>query len=232
MKAMVLAAGRGARLRPLTDTTPKPLIQVAGKTLLDYHLEKLNAAGFTEVIINTCWQASQIEQHIEQSNYANLTFTISHEPVALETAGGVHKALPALGDQPFLLISADIWSNINYQKLKSIQLGDADAHLLMVENPTHNDKGDFSITDNRLTQATGNTVTYAGIGIFSCELFRNVAEPGVDTKAPLRKILNEAIDRKAIQGQLIDNAWFDVGTVERLASLEQFILNNSTSAHN
>ncbi len=220
---MLLAAGRGTRLQPLTDTTPKPLIEVSGKTLLDYHLEKLSAAGFTKVVINTSWLAEKIQQHIELSNYPRLEIELSHEPVALETAGGVHKALPLLGDGTFLLISADIWSEIDYATLRKIHLHYSDAHLLMVNNPEHNSKGDFSLANNRIVPAKNNTLTYSGIGLFNTSLFCDVSNQNKNDPVPLRTVLNEAMQRHALTGSVVKAPWFDIGTIERLRRLEQFI---------
>lgn len=223
MNVMLLAAGRGSRLQPLTDTTPKPLISVSGKTLLDYHLEKLNAAGFTKVVINTSWLAEKIQQHIEFSNYPQLEIKLSHEPTALETAGGVNKALPALGEGTFLLISADVWSQIDYAALRNIQLHHFDAHLLMVNNPAHNSKGDFSLVNNRIVQAKDNTLTYTGIGLFNTSLFNDVSANEGTIPVPLRAVLNKAIERNALTGSVVNDPWFDIGTVERLRCVEQFI---------
>lgn len=224
MKAMLLAAGRGARLRPLTNTVPKPLVKANGKTLLDYHLEKLAAADFSNVVINTSWLAQKIHQHIETNTYTINTISISHELEALETAGGVNKALPFLGEGYFLLISADIWSEFDYAEFKCTPDTIADAHLFMVANPAHNPDGDFSIEDGRIVAAANKPLTYSGIGLFHTRLFKNVK---ADAKVPLREILEQAIEGGSITGSLIDKAWFDVGTIERLEQLDLYIKNNT-----
>lgn len=227
---MLLAAGRGERLRPLTDTTPKPLIEVAGKTLLDYHLEKLSAAGVSEIIINTSWLSEKIHRHIERSDYPSIKFHLSHEPQALETAGGVRKVLSLLGDEPFLLISADIWSDLDYRILSTMELGTAQAQLLMVDNPAHNPDGDFEVVDHRVTTGTRNKLTYSGMGVFHTDLFRQTSSDqdvrGDDTrKVALREVLDNAIENDLIAGTQIQCKWFDVGTVDRLKALESYVIN-------
>lgn len=232
---MLLAAGRGERLRPLTDTTPKPLLEVAGKTLLDYHLAKLSAAGIYEIIINTSWLSEKIHRHIELADYPDLSFHLSHEPQALETAGGVRKVLPLLGDQPFLLISADIWSDLDYQIFSTLELGQAQAHLLMVDNPAHNPDGDFEVVGHRVTKGRHNKLTYSGMGVFHPDLFSQTTavQSAAGTKngskkVALREVLNTAIESDLVTGTQIRCKWFDVGTEDRLQALEKYVVTKSS----
>ena len=238
---MLLAAGRGERMKPLTDTTAKPLLRVNGKRLIDYHLEKLAAAGITEIVINTSWQAEKIVDEIGDGSRYGLQIEYSHEPTALETAGGIRQALPQLGEHPFLVISADIWCDIDYADLTehldnnhayiaesqqpALQL--PDAHLLMVDNPAHNSEGDFAISANGKLQLKPDTsqnpvmqtCTYSGIGIYHPRLFK----PLDAVRCPLREVLFPAIAAGDVSATMHDGKWFDVGTVERLQMLDRLL---------
>lgn len=229
--AMLLAAGRGERMRPLTDTTAKPLLKVNGKRLIDYHLEKLAAAGITRVVVNTSWQAQKIKSHLGNGSAYGLYIDYSHEPVALETAGGIRKALHLLGNNPFFVVSADVWSDFDYGALLSSITSVSGARLLMVDNPKHHKDGDFSIDQaGKLTlkkDSKNKTVssltnyTYSGIGLYHPDLFRNLPEK----TCPLRDVLVPAIAADLVTAIKHSGLWFDVGTVKRLKSLDTFLRN-------
>ena len=217
MKAMILAAGRGERLRPLTDSTPKPLLKIGDKSLIEYHLYKLADVGIKEVIINTAWLGEKIQQTIGNGEKYGLTVFYSDESEqALETAGGIINALPLLGDEPFLIINGDIFTDYDFKQLNNLELN-AEAHLVMVKNPQHNLKGDFAL-DGGYLQNTGDTLyTYSGIGIYTKQFFAGYPE-GVTALAP---ILKEKITQQKVSGELFKNAWTDVGTIERLQQLNK-----------
>lgn len=210
-------------MRPLTDTTAKPLLRVNGKRLIDYHLEKIAAAGISRVVINTCWQANKITSEIGDGSRYGVQIDYSHEPTALETAGGIRQALHLLGERPFLVVSADIWCDVDYTELVH-QSFTADAHLLMVENPDHNKQGDFAISPSGNLQlqpecpdaARDRSCTYSGIGLYHPDLFRTLEV----TRYPLRDVLFPAIEEGRVSATLHQGQWFDVGTVDRLQQLD------------
>ena len=170
MKAMILAAGRGERLRPLTDETPNPLIKVAGKSLIEYHIDNLASAGIKDIIINTAWLAEKIHQQLGDGSNYGVTIQYSDEGTAMETAGGIINALPLLGDEPFLVVNGDICCDFDFSSLDTLKDG-IQAHLILVENPDHNPEGDFSLQDE-LVKNTGETMyTFSGIGIYSTDFF-------------------------------------------------------------
>lgn len=226
MKAMILAAGRGERMRPLTDHTPKPLLQVGSKPLIVWHLEKLAAAGFREVVINHAHLGEQIEATLGDGATRGLSIAYSPEPPgALETAGGIAKALPLLGDAPFLVVNGDVFCDVDFgQFLRSTAENEqnplyAGAHLLLVSNPAHHTAGDFSLAGERVVPASGEqTLTYAGIGIFSPAMFRAVP---VGQPMKLRPLLDAAIAAGTLTGEHYTGRWVDVGTPQRLAELDQ-----------
>ena len=225
MRAMILAAGRGERMRPLTDHTPKPLLQAGGKPLIVWHLEKLAAAGFREVVINHAHLGEQIEAALGDGSKWGLTITYSEEPPgALETAGGIAQALPLLGDAPFLVVNGDVWCDWDFRRARS--LADRLAHLVFVDNPPQHRLGDFCLDGETVryaaeaNDATGPTLTYAGTGVFSPRFFAGVT-PGTILK--LRPLLDAAIARRALTGEHHDGAWVDVGTPERLAELDHHL---------
>ncbi len=222
MKAFILAAGRGERMRPLTDHTPKPLLVAGGKPLIVWHLERLAAAGFREVVINHAHLGSQIEQALGDGTRWGLHIRYSPEPPgALETAGGIASALPLLGDQPFLVVNGDIYCDFDFGRFSgSTATG---AHLVMVANPAHHAGGDFSLDGERVIYANGEqTLTYAGIGIFSPSFFAGVL-PGTVMK--LRPLLDAAIAAGTLTGERFAGRWVDVGTPQRLAELDQELKN-------
>jgi N-acetyl-alpha-D-muramate 1-phosphate uridylyltransferase len=218
MKAMILAAGRGERLRPLTDETPKPLLKVGNKSLIEYHISNLAKAGFKEIIINTAWLAEKIHQQLGDGANYGITIQYSDEKSALETAGGIIKALPLLGDQPFVVVNADIWCDFDFSTLPTLN-SNIQAHLVLVKNPEHHQKGDFSLQD-KLIKNTGTTMyTYSGIGIYSAAFFAG-QKPGA---LPLAPIIRNKCEGDLVSGQLHKGRWTDVGTVERLQEITQEI---------
>ena len=222
MKAFILAAGRGERMRPLTDRTPKPLLPAGGKPLIVWHLERLAAAGFREIVINHAHLGEQIEAALGDGAQWGLHIRYSAEPPgALETAGGIANALPLLGDQPFLVVNGDIWCDFDFGRFSGSTA--ADAHLVMVANPAHHAGGDFSLDDRRVIYADGEqTLTYAGIGVFSPSFFADV-KPGTVMK--LRPLLDAAITAGTLTGERYTGRWVDVGTPQRLAELDAELRN-------
>ena len=217
MKAMILAAGRGERMRPLTDRTPKPLLVAGGKPLIVWHLERLAAAGFRDIVINHAHLGEQIEQALGDGAKWGVHIAYSPEPPgALETAGGIATALPLLGDAPFLVVNGDIYCDVDFGRFSRSTV--AGAHLVMVANPAHHAGGDFSLDGERVIRAHGEqTLTYAGIGIFSPAFFAGV-QPGTIMK--LRPLLDAAIAAGTLTGERFTGRWVDVGTPQRLAELD------------
>jgi MurNAc alpha-1-phosphate uridylyltransferase len=222
MKAFILAAGRGERMRPLTDHTPKPLLQAGGKPLIVWHLERLAAAGFKEIVINHAHLGEQIEAALGNGSQWGLNIQYSPEPPgALETAGGIASALPLLGSQAFLVVNGDIYCDWDFTKAS--QLADRPAHLVMVANPAHHSGGDFALDGERVVFAgRGETLTYAGIAVFSPAFFASVA-PGSVMK--LRPLLDAAIAAGTLTGERHTGRWVDVGTPQRLAELDAELRN-------
>ncbi len=217
MKAIILAAGRGERLRPLTDVTPKPLLKVGGKYLIEYHLLSLYRAGFRDVVINIAWLGQQIIDALGNGEKYNLNLVYSNERnQALETGGGIYNALPLLGNAPFLVVNADVWTDYPFEKLYEFPLQDK-AHLVLVDNPPHHEKGDFAIVDNRLVDASENLFTYSGLGVYSVDFFEN-NQAGKFSLAP---IIRDYISVYKISGELYKGCWVDVGTEQRLNKLDK-----------
>lgn len=218
MKAMILAAGKGERLRPLTLHTPKPLVKVAGVPLIEHRVKALVTAGFTEIIINHAWLGQQIEDYLGDGARFGAHIQYSAEPhdAPLETGGGICKALPLLGEQPFLLINGDIWCDIDCAQLKHPIEGLA--HLVLTQNPTHN-KGDYQLLDGKLAlpQEGQSALTYCGIAIIDPALFKGCkVEP---FRLPM--LFNHALTKGLVTGEEFTGTWIDVGTLERLAQAEQ-----------
>ena len=215
---MLLAAGRGERMRPLTDHTPKPLLPVAGKPLIVWHLERLASAGFRDVVINHAHLGDQIEALLDDGAAWGLSISYSAEPPgALETAGGIVQALPLLGDEPFLVINSDIWCDWDVGRAHSALAAHDLAHLVLVPNPGHNAKGDFALADGRIASEGESRLTFAGIGVYRCELFTGL-EAGKPAK--LAPLLRTAMGENRVGGELHSGRWVDVGTPERLAELD------------
>ena len=219
---MILAAGRGERMRPLTDHTPKPLLPAGGKPLIVWHLERLAAAGFRDIVINHAHLGTQIEAALGDGSQWGLRIQYSPEPPgALETAGGIATALPLLGDEAFLVVNGDVYCDWDFKR--AYELRSAIAHLVMVANPAHHAGGDFSLDGYRVIYASGEqTLTYAGVGVFSPAFFADV-QPGTVMK--LRPLLDAAIATGTLTGERFDGRWVDVGTPQRLAELDAELRN-------
>jgi N-acetyl-alpha-D-muramate 1-phosphate uridylyltransferase len=217
---MILAAGVGERMRPLTDHTPKPLLRVAGTPLIEHHLRRLAAAGIDEVVINVSHLAAQVMDYCGNGGTWGVTITYSQEDAPLETAGGIIKALPLLGDAPFLVVNGDIWSDYPFQRLSTYSLRPREqARLVMVENPPQHPGGDYQLDDNgwiRLLAAGAVGCTYAGVGLYTGAFFAGVPAG----KMPLRPLLDAAINGSALGGEWYGGQWQDVGTPERLRELD------------
>ena len=229
MKAMILAAGRGERLRPLTDTTPKPLIPIAGKSLIEYHLLKLAAAGITEIVVNTAWLAEKIHLQLGNGSAYGVSISYSDEGTALETAGGIINALPLLGDDPFLVINGDIYCEYSFTAITDTSACLADdklAHLVLVRNPDHNSAGDFAIDDGLIKNSGQHMYTFSGIGIYRPAFF-NGQKPG---PLPLAPIIREKCEQDLVSGELYIGAWTDAGTIERIQQLENQLQAQHNSA--
>lgn len=219
MKAMILAAGRGDRMRPLTDSVPKPLLPVGGKPLIVWQIERLAAAGVSELIINHAHLGAQIEAALGDGARHGVRIRYSPEREALETAGGIAQALPLLGDQPFLVVSADIYCECDYRALLDGMRLDADtlAYLWMVANPSWHPGGDFALRDGRLHLDGGPKLTYGNFGVFRPEMFADIV-PG--TKLPLRPLFDAAIPAGRVQAARLDAMWDNLGTPAQLAELD------------
>jgi MurNAc alpha-1-phosphate uridylyltransferase len=217
MKAMLLAAGRGERLRPLTDAVPKALVEAGGKPLIAWHLERLARAGFREAVINVSHLGERIIERIGDGRRYGLRLHYSRERERLETAGGIANALPLLGAEPFLLVNADVYCECDFSRLRKVELGERLAHLVLVPNPPHRAKGDFSLRAGSVGDEAAPRYTYAGVAVMAPALLAPV-KPG--EKAPLAPLLYDAAARGRLGGELYEGLWQDVGTVERLAELE------------
>lgn len=229
MKAMLFAAGRGERMRPLTDATPKPLLPVCGKPLIAWQLERLAAAGIREVVVNTSHLAEQFPDALGDGSRWGLRLHLLYEgPGPLETGGGILNALPRLGDAPFLVVNGDVWCDVDLATLPKEPEGLA--HLVMVDNPPQHPHGDFALDAQGLLRRQGEPrLTYAGIGVFRpavLEGWQHIAEPaparpGEAPRFKLAPLLFAAADRGLLRGQHHAGEWVDVGTRERLAELDQ-----------
>jgi len=217
MKAMLLAAGRGERLRPLTDEVPKALVEAGGKPLIGWHLERLARAGFREAVINVSHLGERIVERLGDGRSYGLQLRYSRERERLETAGGIANALPLLGAEPFLLVNADVYCECDFGRLRTVRLGERLAHLVLVPNPAHRAEGDFSLRGGAVGDEPSPRYTYAGVALMKPALVAPV-KPG--EKAALGPLLREAARRGEIGGELYQGLWQDVGTLARLAELE------------
>ena len=217
MQAMILAAGRGKRMRPLTDTTPKPLLKIGGKSLIEYHIKHLVAEGFTDIVINHAHLGEQIEQALGNGQRYGAQLRYSPEKIALETGGGIFKALPLLGKAPFLVINGDIWCDYPFAKLRHplTKL----AHLVLVDNPAHNSKGDFCLVNQRVLQEGASRKTFSGIGIYHPDLFKGCTLG----RFSLIPLLIKAMQAGQVSGEIYQGQWIDVGTPERLQQVAQLL---------
>lgn len=203
-------------MRPLTDTRPKPLIKVGEKSLLERHIEGLAATGFTEIVVNASYFASQIVDFCHDRQFGDARVTVVVEETPLETAGGIVNALPLLGECPFAVVNGDVYTEFPFARLQALDLQDDLAHLVMVPNPVQHPTGDFVLEQGRLLARGEPRVTYAGLSVMSPELFEGI-KPG---KAALRPLLDTAITEARLSGQLWSGRWSDVGTPARLRELE------------
>jgi MurNAc alpha-1-phosphate uridylyltransferase len=212
MKAMILAAGRGERMRPLTDRLPKPLLEVHGKPLIIWHIERLSKNGFKEIIINIAHLGYKIPQALGNGTKwgVQITYSDEQESGALESAGGIKKALPFLGDETFLVVNGDVFCEYEFDV--NFELGDKMAHLILVPNPEHNKKGDFGLYGTKVLNENDNMYTFSGIGYYSPKLFENIALQ----KSSLAPLLREAITCKSVTGEVFKKMWHDIGTQKRL----------------
>lgn len=217
MKAMILAAGRGVRMRPLTDTTPKSLLAVGGKPLIVWQLEKLARAGFTEAVINHAHLGDMIEAALGDGSRYGLSIRYSPEREALETAGGIALALPLFGAEPFLVINADIYSDYDFSALASLDLQDRLAHLVLVDNPPQHPRGDFALEAGRVREAGERLLTFSGIGVYAPRLFGGIP---AKAKVALAPLLRKAMAAERVSGEHYHGRWHDIGTAERLQALD------------
>jgi len=220
MRAMILAAGRGERMRPLTDRLPKPMLPVGGKPLIVWHLERLAASGIRDIVINHAWLGHEIERALGDGAALGVRIRYSAEATALETAGGIAQALPLLGDDPFLVINGDIWCD--WDPAAAQQAASLATHggawLLLVDNPAHHPAGDFILTaDGRVLAQGEPRLTFAGVGVYHPSLFADVPRGAA---APLAPLLRQAMGQDRVRGARHSGRWTDVGTPQRLADLD------------
>lgn len=220
MKAMILAAGLGNRMRPLTLHTPKPLLEVGGKPLIVWHIEKLAAIGLTEIVINTAWLGEKLAQALGDGSQFGVKILWSHECEGLETAGGIIHALPLLGNQPFILLNGDVWTTMDFAPLLDVDLNDNLAHLVLVENPEQHPEGDFTLAEGKAytfdQQVEGENLTFSGVSVISPKMFEGL-EAG---KRPLAPLLKAAMLNHQVVASKLAGIWVDVGTPERLTALD------------
>ncbi|MCS3837632.1 MurNAc alpha-1-phosphate uridylyltransferase [Pseudomonas sp. JAI111] len=219
MKAMILAAGKGERMRPLTLSTPKPLVRAGGVPLIEYHLKALATAGFTEVVINHAWLGQQLESYLGDGSQYGMRIEYSREGEPLETGGGIFRALPLLGDEAFVVVNGDIWTDYDFSVLHQPIAGLA--HLVLADNPPHHPAGDFTLVDGQVRDAQPGaaTLTYSGIAVLHPQLFDGCSA-GAFKLAPL---LRKAMADGQVTGEHLRGHWVDVGTHERLAEVETLI---------
>jgi MurNAc alpha-1-phosphate uridylyltransferase len=219
MKAMILAAGLGERMRPLTDLTPKPLLEVGGRALIEYHVEALVSAGFRELVINHSRLGHLIEKRLGDGSRYGASIRYSAEGEApLETGGGIFNALTLLGSGPFVVVNADIWTDFDFAALHR-RRRPAAAHVVLVPNPPHHPDGDFGLSEGFLKTDLPGRLTYSGIGVYHADLFRGC----VRGRFPLAPLIRAAADRGEVTGELFPGTWIDVGTPERLSLLRASI---------
>jgi MurNAc alpha-1-phosphate uridylyltransferase len=218
MKAMLLAAGRGERMRPLTDHTPKPLLRVAGHTLIGHHIEALARAGIRDLVINHAHLGAQLVAALGDGSAYGVHIVYSAEPAgALETGGGIFNALPLLGEAPFVVVNADIWTDFDFAALPLQP--EALAHLVLVDNPAHHPQGDFALQGGRVHADGPERFTFSGIGVYRHDLFAG----GPGGAFPLAPLLRRAMATGQVSGERYAGAWFDIGTPERLAAVNRLI---------
>lgn len=232
MKAMILAAGEGRRMRPLTNTMPKPLLSVASRPLIEHHIVRLRDAGFTQLVVNVSHLGQQIVEFLAAGGPWNVDIQISEESMPLETAGGIVQALPLLGSRPFLLVNADIFTDYPFADLRAQKVAASGAHIVLVSNPAHNAGGDFGLRGHHvellesesavfekddMPSASLGSATYSGLGVYDPGLFSQLER----AKQPLKPLLDKAIHCGKLSGELYAGIWEDVGTPERLTALNE-----------
>lgn len=222
MKAMILAAGRGERMRPLTDHTPKPLLMAGGRSLIEQTIQSLSCGGMNDIVINTAYLGEQIEARLGDGSALGVRLRYSREYEALETGGGIRKALPLFGDEPFLVVNGDIATDFPFHRLHDQPSGLA--HLVLVSNPTHHPQGDFSLQDGVVGESGDMKLTFSGIGVYRPELFAEYPEG----RFPLARVLRSAMTKAQVTGEYHEGFWLDVGTVERLQELDRRLWATST----
>lgn len=223
MKAMILAAGRGERMRPLTDAQPKPLLEVGGKRLIEYHLEAVRRAGIDDVVINLSWHGDQIRNAVGDGLRWDLRIRYSDEgPVALETGGGIFRALEWLGPEPFMVINGDVWTDFNVSTL-ALPAG-SHGHVVLVRNPPHHPTGDFGLKHGRVIEDANERYTFSGLAVYRGEFFAE-CRPG---RFPLLPLLKRAIAAGTLSGELHEGRWYDIGTPQRLAVLDRELKESSS----
>jgi len=236
MLAMILAAGRGERMRPLTDHTPKPLLQAGGKPLIVWHIERLVKAGIVDLVINHAHLGAQIEQALGDGSQLGAKIRYSSEVTALETAGGIAYALHLLGEEPFTVVNGDVYCDYDFSCLQVLadrmKHTQDKAHLVLVDNPNHHPQGDFLLHDERMVPTNTETkealLTFSGIGLYQPSLFANIPH---GTKAPLAPLLREQIAFGKVSGEHHRGIWVDVGTPQRLDELDKSLRATQNAAH-
>lgn len=226
MKAMILAAGRGERMRPLTNFTPKPLLKVGGKPLIVWHIENLKKAGFSEIVINHAHLGAQIEDALGNGQSLGVSIRYSPEKVALETAGGIANALGLLvnceaNNEPFLVVNGDIFTDFNFAHLQHSLLPNQSSHLVLIDNPPHHPDGDFALLANKVKSEGNSKLTFSGIGLYRPSLFAHIQK---NQPAKLAPILCNAVLKNTVSGEYYQGVWYDIGTPERLQTLDQILL--------
>ena len=217
MRAMILAAGRGERMRPLTDHTPKPLLRAGGKPLIVHHIEHLAAAGFLDILINHARFGQQIEAALGDGSAWGVHIRYSPEHPPLETGGGIFRALPLLGPDPFLVVNGDVWTDYDFSR---VGLGSGDlAHLVLVDNPPFRPNGDFALMAGRAQEVGQPSLTFSGIGVYHPDLFWGCRPEAF----PLAPLLRAAMRQGRVSAEHLHGIWFDVGTPERLQSLDRML---------
>ena len=225
MKAMILAAGKGERMRPLTDTTPKPMLAVGGKPLIQYHVENLVAEGFTDIVINVSYLGHQIENFLGDGRQFGADIQYSREKTPLETGGGIVKAIPLLGEKPFLVVNADVWIDYAFAKLSAVLTPHILAYVVLVDNPNQHPQGDFHLksdgfVEDRSSKPDALNYTFSGLSVISPHLFG-----GVDsTRDSLAVFLRKAMQQAAVKGEHFQGDWRDIGTPQRLQTLNDDLL--------
>jgi MurNAc alpha-1-phosphate uridylyltransferase len=215
-KAMILAAGRGERMRPLTDHVPKPLLEVAGKPIIEFHIERLRDAGFATIVINHAHLGQQIVDRLGDGRDFGVHIRYSPEPPgALETGGGIRHALPLLGEGSFVVVNGDVWCDYPFKRLYREPRGLA--HLVLVDNPLHHPQGDFALLDDQVTDRGGKRLTFSGIGLYRAALFADTP----DAPFPLAPLLRRAMGAGQVSGEYYSGEWLDIGTPQRLTELDQ-----------